>query len=174
MSKLRPLGEQHNLMCDYSLMNVPNRLAVEGEELTVHRFPSGAMGMASPEEVNPRSRTSGPRTLWSKIKDSLFAPTPDPVTAICIPPGARLMLRDIPESWRRRLEIRPAETVVFTQITGEEDRYRDAVRFSNGREVLLQELREGQRARVLSLGESAEWSDPAAEGFFVMALRGKP
>jgi hypothetical protein len=28
-------------MCDYSLAGVPNRLAVEGEELVVHRFPNG-------------------------------------------------------------------------------------------------------------------------------------
>jgi len=26
-------------MCDYSLAGIPNRLAVEGEQLVVHRFP---------------------------------------------------------------------------------------------------------------------------------------
>ena len=34
-------------MCDYSLCGIPNRLAVEGEELVVHRFSTGSMGMAS-------------------------------------------------------------------------------------------------------------------------------
>jgi hypothetical protein len=34
-------------MCDYSLAGVPNRLAVEGEELQVHRFPTGALGLTS-------------------------------------------------------------------------------------------------------------------------------
>ena len=33
-------------MCDYSLHNVPNRLAVEGEMLQVHRFPAGSVHRA--------------------------------------------------------------------------------------------------------------------------------
>jgi hypothetical protein len=32
-------------MCDYSLAGVPNRLAVEGEQLVVHRFPTGSVGL---------------------------------------------------------------------------------------------------------------------------------
>ena len=35
-------------MCDYSLMAVPNRLAQEGEDLVTHRFPTGSLGLASP------------------------------------------------------------------------------------------------------------------------------
>lgn len=31
-------------MCDYSLMTIPNRLAVSGEELVVHRFEAGSAG----------------------------------------------------------------------------------------------------------------------------------
>ena len=31
-------------MCDYSLAGIPNRLAVEGEELMVFRFSTGALG----------------------------------------------------------------------------------------------------------------------------------
>ena len=34
-------------MCDYSLCGIPNRLAVEGEALVVHRFLTGSMGLAS-------------------------------------------------------------------------------------------------------------------------------
>src|SRR6516164_7099987 len=34
-------------MCDYSLAGLPNRLAVEGEQLLVYRFTTGAMGLAS-------------------------------------------------------------------------------------------------------------------------------
>ena len=59
-------------MCDYSLAGVPNRLAVEGEQLVVHRFSTGSVGLASPCS-----------SLSSKE------------TAVCIPPGARLRLRDI-------------------------------------------------------------------------------
>lgn len=38
-----------------------------------------------------------------------------------------------------------------TQLSAGAFSYRDAVRFSNGREVLLQRLKEGQRAVVLCL-----------------------
>ena len=31
-------------MCDYSLMAIPNRLAVSGEELLVHKFEEGSVG----------------------------------------------------------------------------------------------------------------------------------
>ena len=34
-------------MCDYSLCGIPNRLAVESEELVVYRFSTGSIGMAS-------------------------------------------------------------------------------------------------------------------------------
>jgi hypothetical protein len=41
-----------------------------------------------------------------------------------------------------------------TQQSAEAYQYRDAVRFQNGREVLLQRLRCGQRVNVLSLSSS--------------------
>jgi hypothetical protein len=141
-------------MCDYSLMNVPNRLAREGEELVVHRFGTGSIGLASYPDLHPNVDPSAPskRTFWSMVKQILEAPTASPAPAVCIPPGARLALRDIPEQMQRERGVGPAEEVVFTQITAASHRYRDAVRFSNGQEVLLQWLREGQRVRVLSLG----------------------
>ena len=39
---------------------------------------------------------------------------------------------------------------MFTQISGDVNTYRDAVLFPTGRQVRLQELHEGMRARVLS------------------------
>ncbi len=50
----------------------------------------------------------------------------------------------------------PEEEVTFTQISAAANSYRDAVRFANGREVRLQELREGQRVRVLDLSMAEE------------------
>jgi len=47
--------------------------------------------------------------------------------------------------------VGPSEDVTFTQISALANSYRDAVRFSNGREVRLQELREGQRVAVVDL-----------------------
>ena len=123
-------------MCDYSLMGIPNRLAEEGEVLVTHRFWTGSLGLASPSD------------LCSKT-----------AAAVCIPPGARLMLQDIRRRHRRDLEIGPAEEVTFTQLTAAVYTYRDAIRFKNGQELSLQEVREGQRVKVLDLS-SAEAFEP--------------
>jgi hypothetical protein len=127
-------------MCDYSLMSIPNRLAAAGEELVTHRFHTGSLGLAAPE---PK-----PAGFWAALKRS-FSPQVTP--AVCIPPGARLTLRDIPVQLRREIGVNPIEEVTFTQTTASDNNYRDAVRFANGREVRLQELCEGMRVRVESL-----------------------
>jgi hypothetical protein len=128
-------------MCDYSLAGVPNRLAVEGEELVVHRFPTGALGLTS-------LHTSLVRGWFSKVWSARVP------AAVCVPPGTRLLLRDIPEDWQRALGVGEAEEVTFVQQSAEAYQYRDAVRFKNGREVLLQRLRCSQRVDVLSLSSS--------------------
>ena len=126
-------------MCDYSLAGIPNRLATEGEQLMVQRFSTGARGLTSSNASLWR--------FWSKQ-------TP----AVCVPPGARLLLRDIPKDLQRQFQVDATEEVTFAQLSAEAYQYRDAVRFRNGREVLLQRLRCGQRVEVLSLcsGESRE------------------
>jgi hypothetical protein len=48
--------------------------------------------------------------------------------------------------------LRGEEEVVFQQIGMDAGRHRDAVRFRNNQELLLQRLTEGPRARVVSLG----------------------
>jgi hypothetical protein len=78
-------------MCDYSLGSIPNRLAAEGEELVVHRFPTGTTGLACPADVEQRaSRSQTPgKKLWRRIVDTLGYDFDDQtVPAICIPPGA--------------------------------------------------------------------------------------
>ena len=75
----------------------------------------------------------------------------EPVPAVCIPPGARLSLQDIPHRVQQEFGVGPQEEVVFVQTSVSVNTYRDAIRFVNGRELNLQELREGQRVRVLSL-----------------------
>ena len=119
-------------MCDYSLAGVPNRLAVEGEHLVACRFSTGSMGL-----------TSGDGPLW----EWWFKQTP----AVCVPPGAHLLLGDIPKNLQRQLDVQATEEVTFVQLSAEAYEYRDAVRFRNGREVLLQRLRHGQRVEILSL-----------------------
>ena len=78
--------------------------------------------------------------------------------AVCIPPGARLRLYDIPLYLQQRLGVGEVEKVSFVQQSAEVFTYRDAVRFANGRVLLLQDLRFGQRVDVLSLspGDGAD------------------
>jgi hypothetical protein len=119
-------------MCDYSLAGVPNRLAEEGERLMVCRFSTGSIGL-----------TSGDGSLW----EWWLKQTP----AVCVPPGARLLLRDIPKDLQCQWDVQATEEVTFVQLSAEAYHHRDAVRFRNGREVILQRLKWGQRVEVLSL-----------------------
>ena len=150
-------------MCDYSLMAIPNRLAEEGEDLVAHRFPTGPVGFASATDlritVAPHARPQG---FWLTLKNSFNRPKANPVPAVCVPPGARLMLQDIPTRLQHDLGIGPAEEVNFTQLTALEYTSLDAVRFQNGHDVLLQKLPEGQRVKVLDLS-SAEALEPSPE-----------
>ena len=150
-------------MCDYSLMTVPNRLAENGEDLAVYKFPTGSRGFVSlpdwrrlkePAKDQPR------QGFWRALKQSFLSlPRVSAIPAVCIPPGARLRLQDISPRLQRDLGISSAEEVSFTELTAMVNSYRDAVVFENGRHVLLQELEEGQRVKVLDLS-SAEAVEP--------------
>lgn len=145
-------------MCDYSLMAVPNRLAREGEDLTVYRFPTGSLGLASPADIKRVTDRPQParKGFWRAVRDFFDPPRTNPAPAVCIPPGARLRLQDIPTRLQQDLHVGAVEDVTFTQLTAAANSYRDAVRFSNGRETRLQDLREGQRVRVLDLSAAEE------------------
>ena len=134
-------------MCDYSLMGVPNRLARELEDLVVHRFPTGTLGLASPADLTPPSEPMivQPGSIWGTLRRFFNPPNAHAVCAVCIPPGAILLLRDIPAKLQNQVGVGSDETVVFTQASAAVDHYRDAVRFRGGLEVRLQDLREGQR-----------------------------
>ena len=138
-------------MCDYSLMGVPNRLAQEGEELVVYRFYTGSIGLASPDDLDCLTAVRATRGFWAKVRDFLCLPEPEPVCAVCIPPGARLELH----------ELNSTQTVVFTQTDAVPNSYRDAVRFADGSILHLQRLREGLRVKVIDL-ENAISLNPEA------------
>jgi hypothetical protein len=125
------------------------------------------MGLAAPVDVNrlARAAVSRPGGFWTAIKEFFNPPEHAPVAAVCIPPGARLWLRDIPERLQSALQVGPQEEVVFTQTGAAVNTYRDAVRFTNGTMLRLQELREGQRVRVLDLS-LAEPLEPFLEENF--------
>jgi hypothetical protein len=135
-------------MCDYSLMGVPNRLAQNGEDLVAHRFRTGSLGLA-PAGACTQADVVGTGTgFWWMLKAFLRG-EPTQAVAVCVPPGARLLLGDIPEPLQQSLRVGSAEEVTFTQLTATASMYRDAFRFKNGAELLLQRLSEGQRVRVL-------------------------
>ena len=140
-------------MCDYSLVALRNRLAVEGEELITYRFPTGSIGLTSPAEPGTCKKES---RGWPTRFDPREVPC-----AVCIPPGARLLLRDIPERLQQQLGVGAAEEVVFIQTSAEEFRHRDGIRFRNGQEILLQLLAEAQRAEVLSLSAEVRAEEAA-------------
>ena len=144
-------------MCDYSLMAVPNRLAQEGEELVTHRFPTGSLGLASPANLkHVACPPAAPRTFWNVLVSFFNPPQIDPVCAVCIPPGARLNLRDLPVRLQRALNVRADETVTFTQLSAAAHTYRDAFRFSNGAVIRLQELNEGLSVTVFDMSLAEE------------------
>ena len=89
--------------------------------------------------------------MWHKIR-AFFDPTAAPaVCAVCLPPGARLVIRDIPPRLQQQWGVCDREEAVFTQISAAVNTYRDAIRFSGDREIRLQEFREGIRVRVVDL-----------------------
>lgn len=156
-------------MCDYSLHALPNRLAVEGEELVTHRFPTSSIGLASPadlEKANRKCESSALGTNWWQRLKSWLNPSPlriEKVPAVCIPPGARLRMRHIPDDLQKELGVGSCEEVTFVELSASAYRYRDGVRFGNGREILLQYLDEGLRADVLSLAGAESVLEPMIE-----------
>lgn len=131
-------------MCDYSLSGLPNRLAVEGERLVAYRFPNGVKGFVSQPDL--AAFTCSHPTLWSRIRAWFRNETP---CAVCLPPGATLLLRDLPGWLRSGYGGDADEMVVFIQ--GESAEYRDRIRFRWGATALIQQLPTGQVADVLSL-----------------------
>ena len=141
-------------MCDYSLFEYPNRLAVECEELATYRFYSRSLGLVSLIELRTREAICASRgialKLWSALK-GVFTMVPQPV-AVCVPHGARLRLEQILASFRKQYRLEENEDVTLVQTTVASHTYRDAIRFANGEETLLQNIPERQRMRVLALG----------------------
>ncbi len=157
-------------MCDYSLHAVPNRLAVEGEQLVTHRFPTSSIGLASPVDLECATRsldesTGQKRSWWATLKSWLNPPPlrNEKIAAVCIPPGAHLRMQGIPQDLQKELGVGADEDVVFVELSASAYRYRDGVRFKNGREILLQYLDEGLRMDVLSLASAETPAEPVAD-----------
>jgi hypothetical protein len=129
-------------------------------------FGAGSLGLASPADLVPviSAGNSPAGGWWPRLKAWFQGQNPrweaeKRVPAVCVPPGARLVLWDIPKHLQRELGVGEVEEVEFVQTSAEVNTYRDAVRFANSRQTLLQQLREGQRVQVISI--AVEEFEPA-------------
>jgi hypothetical protein len=109
-------------MCDYSLELYQSRQAVNDEHYTLHRFGSGTLG---------------------------FIADGDCTTAICMPAGTRLRLDGLDKRLQRALRVGATEEVVMIRLPFRNHTHRDGVRFTNGREVMLQDLNTGLSAMLM-------------------------
>lgn len=114
-------------MCDYSLQNVRSRPAKVGDRLITRDFGTGTRGFAAQE---------------------------DPAVAVCVLPGTELAFDRKVEAasyWSFRKSFWDS-TAIFRQIHKDMPlRHHDALEFPDGRQVLLTDLCQGQRATVLQL-----------------------
>ena len=119
-------------MCDYSLHNVKSRPAKVGDKLTTGDFGTGTRGFAAPEDKS---------------------------VAVCVLPGTELSFAE--EVRRVRLwlwskDVMYHKTAIFRQINQDNPAtHHDALEFPDGRIVLLNFLKQGQRATVLQLPAAA-------------------
>ena len=114
-------------MCDYSLEAYRSQPAATGERYVLERFPSGSKG---------------------------FTTEPGCVTAVCMTADARIRLEAISPEVQMALGVSAAEEVTMTRL--DIGPYHDAVRFADGKEVLLQQLNTGVTATVLGIQSGIE------------------
>ena len=110
-------------MCDYSLELYRSRPVVQEERYTLRRFPSGTMGFTAGYDCD---------------------------TAVCMPADAHLRLEGIGETVQRAFDVGPVEEVVMIRLEVIAHAHRDAVRFANGKEVMLQRLNAGITTEMVS------------------------
>lgn len=142
-------------MCDYSLMMVPNRLAIEGEELVAHRFQSGTTGFVSCSDFDIWRAELRSKNIWWRLKACLSSAA-EPTPVVCIPPGARLLVDKSSDFLNGRLHPGLSELATFTQLSAEANQHRDALCFDDGPVVRLAMLAEGQKVKVLRLAANEE------------------
>ena len=142
-------------MCYYSTLGLKSRLAEVGETLALlkFKFEGNSKGLVSADDYQAimNSRLPTKEKLHKRLWRAIFYQEPTPCL-VCIPPGTTLLLTSIPTLLQKILSISDAEFVTFYQKGPEIDSfYRDGIRLSSGKEVLLQHLPEGIAVTVYSL-----------------------
>jgi len=144
-------------MRDLTLKRAPERLAVEGEILVSYRFRTGSVGLASPGELAGSNGVwggiGGRESWWSRWKRRIHLfRQPDKAAAIRVSPRARLRVNSVPDEIQQEFGVNAIENVNFVELSAEGCHLRDAIRFRNGRHVLLQRFGEGIWFEVLADG----------------------
>ena len=165
-----------------SLQRVTERLACEGEILVTYRFPTGSVGLASPVGMDGVIGNV-PRSWWSRWKRRMrrFVGS-DETAAVRVSPGKRLRVNSVPDEIREEFDVGVTENVNFVQLKEEACGDRDAIRFGNGRHILLQRFGEGIWFEVLADGsndshpneepeESHKLAPPVTDSFTGASLR---
>ena len=101
-------------MCDYSLEMYASRPARESEKYVTTQFRSGSIGLAAPGDCT---------------------------TAVCMQYDTPLRVEGISGDLQMSLGVAPSETVMFERL--QVGRYRDGIKFANGKKISLQLLGSG-------------------------------
>lgn len=140
-------------MDEFSLFAMPRRLAAEGEVLIVHNFPRGMCGLASVEDVRRYEQEVSSGSFWQRTRRR-FQHVPDRSLPVCVPSGAYVILKGISGAIQQKYGLESEEGAVFLQTATEVDGSRSEVRFNNGVQIRLRELRAGVLLEVLSLART--------------------
>jgi len=152
-------------MCDYSLMAYESRLAEEGDDLELFRFSCGVNGLVKASRESLRGLWGVVRKIWN----------PDPISpVVCVPPGARLLLYNIPAVVQEARQCGSFEEVTFEQLHAEVGDFRDSIRFNNGEVVSLQRLPVGVRVKVLSVSVPEEVTESSRDARFPLLAGNRP
>ena len=114
-------------MCDFSLEMYRTRPAREGEKYVSTRFASGTIGLTA-------------------IGDNSMV--------VCVQCDTQLELEGLPKEVQETLGVGPKEEVTFVRL--EHGPFRDGVRFKNGKELSLQQLKP-VHARHLQVRDHDAW-----------------
>jgi hypothetical protein len=143
-------------MCDYSLHGIRNRLAAEGETLVDHRFSTGSRGLTSPEFHRPTELKK--KSLIGILRGLFVAEIPE--CAVCVPDGARMLVRGILPTLQKTHGLCVSESATFRQMSAEAGTYRDYLEFKNGARVRLQDLEDGLGVEVVALSAADDRALP--------------
>lgn len=140
---------------NFSLQRVVERVAFEGEILVTYRFRTGSLGLASPVGMAGVRVKGGRRSWWRALKRKIsLLVGSDETAAVRVSPGKRLRVNFVPDEIRQEFDVGATENVTFVKLNADACRDRDAIRFGNGRHVLLQRFGEGIWFEVLADGST--------------------